>query len=185
MAPSKPSQQTPTLTRFPFVRAGFPGAAVASRDRGTVTSVRLTTPCTAALTGAGSSGRWLVVDKPMGSGATTVDRRVVVASLMSNRIGADATSTRNLPRAIVGMASLIGIEEGVVFEPDDSVRQLLLEAEEVGAAMASTLPFASDPPREQGMTTANGSTASSPTPRRLTPNRVLNSMNDLPSHIRP
>lgn len=50
-------------------------------------------------------------------------------------------------RAILGMASLIGIEKGVAFEPDDSLRELLVEAEEVGVAMCTTLAFASELPR--------------------------------------
>ncbi len=50
-------------------------------------------------------------------------------------------------RVMMGMASMIGIEKGKPFEPDEAMRALLVEAEEVAFAMNTTLSFESELPR--------------------------------------
>lgn len=50
-------------------------------------------------------------------------------------------------RALLGMASLIGIEKGVRFAPDEALREILDQAEKVGWAMCTSLSFASEVPR--------------------------------------
>jgi hypothetical protein len=47
-------------------------------------------------------------------------------------------------RAMMGMASILGIEKGKPFEPDEKMRALLIEAEEVAFAMNTTLSFESE-----------------------------------------
>jgi hypothetical protein len=49
-------------------------------------------------------------------------------------------------RAHMGMASLVGIEKGKAFAPDESLRAPLTEAANVGRAMAATLAFDSEVP---------------------------------------
>ena len=49
-------------------------------------------------------------------------------------------------RAMMGMASMIGIEKGKPFEPDAAMRALLVEAEKVAFAMNVTLSFESEVP---------------------------------------
>jgi hypothetical protein len=47
-------------------------------------------------------------------------------------------------RAMMGMASLIGLEKGKPFKPDEGTRSILIEAEKVGFAMNTTLSFESE-----------------------------------------
>jgi hypothetical protein len=49
-------------------------------------------------------------------------------------------------RAMMGMASLIGLEKGKSFAPDAETRALLIEAEKVAFAMSTTLSFESEVP---------------------------------------
>jgi len=46
-------------------------------------------------------------------------------------------------RAMMGMASMVGLEKGEPFEPDAETRALLVEAEQVAFAMSATLSFES------------------------------------------
>jgi hypothetical protein len=52
-------------------------------------------------------------------------------------------------RAMMGMASIIGLEKGKAFKPDASMRTLLIEAEKMAYAMNATLSFDSVLPRAQ------------------------------------
>jgi len=49
-------------------------------------------------------------------------------------------------RAMMGMASFIGIEKGKPFKPDAKTRKLLIEAEKIAFAMTATLSFDSQVP---------------------------------------
>ena len=49
-------------------------------------------------------------------------------------------------RVMMGMASIIGIEKGKLFEPDDDTSALLVEADKVAFAMNATLSFESELP---------------------------------------
>ena len=60
--------------------------------------------------------------------------------------GLDEETVQAHDRAMMGMASIIGLEKGKPFEPDAGMRKLLIEAERVAFAMNTTLSFESEAP---------------------------------------
>jgi len=60
--------------------------------------------------------------------------------------GLNEETVQSHDRAMMGMASMIGIEKGKPFEPDAATQALLIEAEKVAFAMNTTLSFESEVP---------------------------------------